>query len=144
MALVPQGLVLLLSMAQTVAVIRLGRKQVLVQRLQAVESLARVTVLASDKTGTLTTGAITLEKVEPLTDDGRGGDGRVETALAAIAAADEFPNATMKAIQAAHPHDPGWSVVDRIPFDSTHKYHGGRVRARRRVVRRRARGAAPW
>ena len=69
-ALVPQGLVLLLSMAQTVAVIRLGRKQVLVQRLQAVESLARVTVLASDKTGTLTTGAITLEKVEPLTDAG--------------------------------------------------------------------------
>jgi cation-transporting P-type ATPase E len=119
-ALVPQGLVLLLSMAQTVAVIRLGRKQVLVQRLQAVESLARVTVLASDKTGTLTTGAITLEKVEPLTD-GPGG-GRLETALAAIGAADEFPNPTMKAIQAAHPDDPGWSVVDRIPFDSTHKF----------------------
>ena len=75
MALVPQGLVLLLSMAQTVAVIRLGRKQVLVQRLQAVESLARVTVLASDKTGTLTTGAITLEKVEPLTDDGPAATG---------------------------------------------------------------------
>jgi cation-transporting ATPase E len=129
-ALVPQGLVLLLSMAQAVAVIRLGRKQVLVQRLQAVESLARVTVLASDKTGTLTTGAITLEKVEPLTGDGPGG-GRVDTALAAIAAADEFPNPTMRAIQAAHPHDPGWSVVDRIPFDSTHKFsavefaHGG-------------------
>jgi cation-transporting P-type ATPase E len=122
-ALVPQGLVLLLSMAQTVAVIRLGRKQVLVQRLQAVESLARVTVLASDKTGTLTTGAITLEKIEPLTTPGTaGGDGRVELALAAIAAADEYPNATMKAIQAAHPDDPGWSVVDRVPFDSTHKY----------------------
>jgi cation-transporting P-type ATPase E len=117
-ALVPQGLVLLLSMAQTVAVIRLGRKQVLVQRLQAVESLARVTVLASDKTGTLTTGAITLEKVEPLSEPG----GRVDAALAAIAAADEFPNATMKAIQEARPNDPGWSVVGRVPFDSTHKY----------------------
>jgi cation-transporting P-type ATPase E len=122
-ALVPQGLVLLLSMAQTVAVIRLGRKQVLVQRLQAVESLARVTVLASDKTGTLTTGAIALEKIEPLTDQEPGrGDGRVEAALAAIAAADEFPNPTMQAIQAAHPQDPGWAVVDRIPFDSTHKF----------------------
>jgi cation-transporting P-type ATPase E len=115
-ALVPQGLVLLLSLAQAVAVIRLGRKQVLVQRLQAVESLARVTVLASDKTGTLTTGAVTLEKIEPLTD------GRVDTALAAIGAADEYPNATMRAIQAAHPQDPGWSVVARVPFDSTHKY----------------------
>jgi cation-transporting P-type ATPase E len=115
-ALVPQGLVLLLSLAQAVAVIRLGRKQVLVQRLQAVESLARVTVLASDKTGTLTTGAVTLEKIEPLTD------GHVDTALAAIGAADEYPNATMKAIQAAHPEDPGWPVVARVPFDSTHKY----------------------
>ena len=107
---------LLLSLAQAVAVIRLGRKQVLVQRLQAVESLARVTVLASDKTGTLTTGAVTLEKVEWLTD------GQLDTALAAIGAADEYPNATMKAIQAAHPEDPGWSVVARVPFDSTHKY----------------------
>jgi cation-transporting ATPase E len=115
-ALVPQGLVLLLSLAQAVAVIRLGRKQVLVQRLQAVESLARITVLASDKTGTLTTGAVTLEKVERLTD------GHVDTALAAIGAADEYPNATMKAIQAAHPDDPGWSVVARVPFDSAHKY----------------------
>ena len=50
-ALVPQGLVLLLSMAQAVAVIRLGRAQVLVQQLQAVETLARVTLLATDKTG---------------------------------------------------------------------------------------------
>ncbi len=64
-ALVPQGLVLLLSMAQTVAVIRLGRRHVLVQRLQAVETLARVTVLASDKTGTLTTGAVVLDRIEP-------------------------------------------------------------------------------
>jgi cation-transporting ATPase E len=122
-ALVPQGLVLLLSLAQAVAVIRLGRKQVLVQRLQAVESLARVTVLASDKTGTLTTGAIALEKVETLGDGASGdGDRRVATALAAVAAADEFPNATMKAIQEAHPDDPGWSVVDRVPFDSRYKY----------------------
>ena len=124
-ALVPQGLVLLLSMAQAVAVIRLGRKKVLVQRLQAVETLARITVLASDKTGTLTTGAVKLEKVEPLAKpgaDGTGSAGRTEVALAAMAAADEFPNATMKAIRAAHPDDPGWPVAGRIPFDSAHKY----------------------
>ena len=75
-ALVPQGLVLLLSMAQAVAVIRLGRKNVLVQQLQAVETLARVTVLATDKTGTLTDGEVTLERVEPLDGCGDGrGDG---------------------------------------------------------------------
>jgi magnesium-transporting ATPase (P-type) len=117
-ALVPQGLVLLLSMAQTVAVIRLGRRRVLVQRLQAVETLARVTVLASDKTGTLTTGAVNLDSVEAL----QRSDGHVEQALAAVAAADEFPNATMLAVQVSHARDPGWVVRDRIPFDSAHKY----------------------
>ena len=122
-ALVPQGLVLLLSMAQTVAVIRLGRKQVLVQRLQAVETLARVTVLASDKTGTLTTGAVTLERVEVLDGDGGVAAGDpVERVLAAVAFADDYPNATMRAIQVARPDHPGWSVVDRLPFDSSHKY----------------------
>ena len=124
-ALVPQGLVLLLSMAQTVAVIRLGRRHVLVQRLEAVETLARVTVLASDKTGTLTTGAVILDQIEPF---GRGGslepdrDRPVEGALAAVASADDFPNATMKALQAANLEDPGWPVAGRIPFDSAHKY----------------------
>ena len=119
-ALVPQGLVLLLSTAQTVAVIRLGRRNVLVQRLQAVETLARVTVLGSDKTGTLTTGAVTLDKVEELRPSDT--DGHVERALAAVAAADDFPNATMKAVQAAHPRHPGWTARDRIPFDSAHKF----------------------
>jgi cation-transporting ATPase E len=117
-ALVPQGLVLLLSMTQAVAVIRLGRKGVLVQQLPAVETLARVTVLASDKTGTLTTGEVRLERVDPL--DPVATD--VESTLAAIARVDEFPNATIKAISEAHPTSPGWKPSDRIPFDSTHKY----------------------
>src|SRR4029078_5189130 len=68
-ALVPQGLVLLLSLAQAVAVIRLGRQKVLVQQLQAVETLARVTLLATDKTGTLTTGAVVLDNVHVLDHD---------------------------------------------------------------------------
>ena len=87
--------------------------------------MARVTVLASDKTGTLTTGAVILDQIEPF---GRGGslepdrDRPVEGALAAVASADDFPNATMKALQAANLEDPGWPVAGRIPFDSAHKY----------------------
>jgi cation-transporting ATPase E len=115
-ALVPQGLVLLLSMALAVAVIRLGRKNVLVQQLQAVETLARVTVLASDKTGTLTDGAVEFEQVEPLDQ------ADVEDALAAVAAADEFPNATMSAVKVQFPSAPSWALTGRIPFDSAHKY----------------------
>ena len=120
-ALVPQGLVLLLSLAQAVAVIRLGRNRVLVQQLAAVETLARVTVLATDKTGTLTTGAVSLVDVHPPTP-GSPVDERVANVLASMAAADEHPNATMAAIAAAYPEVPGWTVDEHIPFDSAHKF----------------------
>jgi cation-transporting ATPase E len=116
-ALVPQGLVLLLSMAQAVAVIRLGRAQVLVQQLQAVETLARVTLLATDKTGTLTTGSVVLDQVHVL-----DGDLPVDDALGALAAADPHPDATIGAIATARPAHPGWTVRDRIPFASAYKY----------------------
>ena len=89
-ALVPQGLVLLLSLAQAVAVIRLGRQKVLVQQLQAVETLARVTLLATDKTGTLTTGAVVLDDVHVLDHDLP-----VDAALGALAAADPHPDPTI-------------------------------------------------
>jgi cation-transporting ATPase E len=116
-ALVPQGLVLLLSMAQAVAVIRLGRARVLVQQLQAVETLARVTLLAADKTGTLTTGAVVLEHVDVLDDAAPVAD-----VLAALVAADPHPDPTIAAIGAVHRDDPGWAVCERIPFSSAYKY----------------------
>ena len=92
-AMVPEGLVLLMSLAFAVAVLRLAKRSVLVQELPAVEGLARVDVLCIDKTGTLTEGKLSVVAVEPL-DGGPG----VDDALAAIAAADEHPNATMSAI----------------------------------------------
>ncbi|MEM8618094.1 MAG: HAD-IC family P-type ATPase [Actinomycetota bacterium] len=116
-ALVPQGLVLLLSMAQAVAVIRLGRAGVLVQRLEAVETLARVTLLATDKTGTLTTGAVRLDHTIPLDPDAP-----IDDALGALAAADEHPDATIAAIAAAYPTDPGWTIEERVPFASRYKF----------------------
>ena len=57
-AMVPEGLVLLTSIAFSVAVVRLARRRVLVQELPAVEGLARVDVLCIDKTGTLTEGRL--------------------------------------------------------------------------------------
>ncbi|MEM9514334.1 MAG: HAD-IC family P-type ATPase [Actinomycetota bacterium] len=116
-ALVPQGLVLLLSMAQAVAVIRLGRAGVLVQRLEAVETLARVTLLATDKTGTLTTGAVRLDHVVALDEQSP-----VDDALGALAAADEHPDATISAIAVAYPQSPGWTVAGRVPFSSRYKF----------------------
>src|SRR5262249_4605955 len=67
-AMVPEGLVLLTSVAFAVAVVRLGRRRVLTQELQAVEGLARVDVLCIDKTGTLTEGRLAVEEVRSLSD----------------------------------------------------------------------------
>ena len=117
-AMVPEGLVLLMSIAFAVAVTRLAKRNVLVQELPAVEGLARVDVLCIDKTGTLTAGKLAVVAVEPL-----DGDDRFEPALAAIAAADEHPNATMAAIAERYPTAPsGWSETASVPFSSARKW----------------------
>ncbi len=64
--MVPEGLVLLTSIAFGVAAVTLARRNVLVQELPAVEGLARVDVVCLDKTGTLTEGEIVFDEVEPL------------------------------------------------------------------------------
>ena len=100
-AMVPEGLVLLTSVAFALGVVRLARRRVLVQELPAVEVLARVDVLCIDKTGTLTEGRLVVDEVELLGEDGSHRD-----ALAALAAAEPHPNATLLAIRESFP-DPG-------------------------------------
>jgi cation-transporting P-type ATPase E len=117
-AMVPEGLVLLMSIAFAVAVLRLAKRNVLVQELPAVEGLARVDVLCIDKTGTLTAGKLAVVSVESL-----DGELQVEDALAAIAAADDHPNATMSAIGERYPTVPsGWSQTASVPFSSVRKW----------------------
>ncbi|MEN0134196.1 MAG: HAD-IC family P-type ATPase, partial [Rhodococcus sp. (in: high G+C Gram-positive bacteria)] len=58
--MVPEGLVLMTSIAFAVGVIRLGQRQCLVQELPAIEGLARVDVVCADKTGTLTENGMRL------------------------------------------------------------------------------------
>ena len=67
-AMVPLGLVLVTSIAFAVGAVTLARRNVLIQELPAVEGLARVDVLCLDKTGTITTGEMTLDGVEPIAD----------------------------------------------------------------------------
>jgi cation-transporting ATPase E len=116
--MVPEGLVLLMSVAFAVAVLRLAKRNVLVQELPAVEGLARVDVLCIDKTGTLTAGRLAVVSVESL-----DGEAQVEEALAAIAAADEHPNATMAAIGERYPTvTNGWSETASLPFSSARRW----------------------
>ncbi len=119
-AMVPEGLVLLTSLAFAVGVVRLARQKVLVQELPAVEVLARVDVLCIDKTGTLTEGRLLVDHVEPL-----GEGGTHEEALAALAASDPHPNATLRAIGESFDERPeGWSVGATVPFSSARKWSG--------------------
>ena len=62
--MIPEGLILLTSVAMAVGVVKLGRRNTLVQELSGIETLARADVLCLDKTGTITTGTMELEAVE--------------------------------------------------------------------------------
>ena len=97
-AMVPDGLVLLTSLAFITGVIALARRQALAKELASVELLARVDTLCLDKTGTITTGEISFGHAEPL-GSATGSD--ATEALAALASADAAPNATLAAVAAA-------------------------------------------
>jgi cation-transporting ATPase E len=118
-AMVPEGLVLLTSVAFAVGVVRLGRRRVLVQELPAVEGLARVDVICFDKTGTLTEGRLAVESLEVL-------DERHDPApaLGALAASDPNPNATLQAIGEAFAQPAGWWPTGTVPFSSDRKWSG--------------------
>ncbi|MET7293267.1 cation-translocating P-type ATPase [Streptomyces griseoloalbus] len=119
--MVPEGLVLLTSIAFAVGVIRLGRKQCLVQELPAIEGLARVDTVCLDKTGTLTEGGMDVTGLRVLGD----GDGTyVRKVLGALGASDPRPNASLKAIIDAYPDAEDWYRLDTLPFSSARKYSG--------------------
>jgi cation-transporting ATPase E len=120
--MVPEGLVLLTSIAFAVGVIRLGQRRVLVQELPAIEGLARVDVVCLDKTGTLTDTTMTLHSVQEL--DGAFTDVPVEQVLASLAAADPQPNASLQVIADAYPTSPGWTVTGAAAFSSARKWSG--------------------
>ncbi|MEV6742095.1 cation-translocating P-type ATPase [Streptomyces sp. NPDC051104] len=119
--MVPEGLVLLTSVAFAIGVIRLGRKQVLVQELPAIEGLARVDTVCLDKTGTLTEGGMDVTELRPL----QGADEtHIRKVLGALGEADPRPNASLQAIIDAYPDSEDWRCTEALPFSSARKYSG--------------------
>jgi cation-transporting ATPase E len=116
--MVPEGLVLLTSLAFGIAAVTLARRKVLVQELPAVEGLARVDVVCLDKTGTLTEGDVVFDRLEVLPGCD---EATVGAALGALAG-DENRNATLAAIAAAFPPPDGWTRTGVIPFSSARKW----------------------
>ncbi|MEU9150066.1 cation-translocating P-type ATPase [Streptomyces sp. NPDC048417] len=119
--MVPEGLVLLTSVAFAIGVIRLGRQQCLVQELPAIEGLARVDTVCLDKTGTLTEGGMDVTELRSL-------DGVDETyvrkVLGSLGESDPRPNASLQAIIDAYPDSEDWRCVESLPFSSARKYSG--------------------
>ena len=117
-AMVPDGLVLLTSLAFVAGVIALARRNALAKELATVELLARVDMLCLDKTGTITTGDISFHDAVPV-DAAERAD--VAEALAALAHTDPDANATVRALLDVG-KDPGWERTGSQPFSSATKW----------------------
>ncbi|MBQ5991609.1 MAG: HAD-IC family P-type ATPase [Clostridia bacterium] len=114
--MIPEGLILLTSVALTAGVIKLGRRKTLVQELFGIETLARVDVLCVDKTGTLTTGEMTFERFVPLAAD----EAELREKTAAFTAAFEAASGTIRAIADAIGQKEK-TATSVLPFSSTRK-----------------------
>jgi cation-transporting ATPase E len=118
--LVPEGLVLLASVAFAVGAARMARRGALVQRLSAVESLAGVDVVCVDKTGTLTDGTLALDELVPL---GGHSEAELRAAVGAFATSLAGRNPTADAIATAL-GGRTLSVKVEVPFSSRWKWSG--------------------
>jgi magnesium-transporting ATPase (P-type) len=118
--LIPEGLVLLMSVTLAVAAVRLARMDTLVQQMSATESLAAVDTICVDKTGTLTDG--TLELVDVISADPERADS-TERALGRFAASAGERNRTLETIADAFPANAA-TVAAEVPFSSEWKWSG--------------------
>jgi len=121
--LIPEGLVLLMSVTFAVAAVRLARRDTLVQQMSATESLAAVDTICVDKTGTLTDGQLRLLGVEVA--DGHDAE-EATAALGRFAASAGDRNRTLETVAEAFPATPA-RVGGEVPFSSKWKWSGLRL-----------------
>ena len=110
--MIPEGLILLVSVSLAVAAMKLARRKVLVQELYCVETLARVDVLCFDKTGTITTGNMNVVEI----------DDEVGEKLSSYLAYFEDENATSRALKKYLNCEKKWQVAELGAFSSKNKY----------------------
>ena len=110
--MIPEGLILLVSVSLAVAAMKLAKKKVLVQELYCVETLARVDVLCFDKTGTITTGNMNVVEI----------DDEVAEKLSSYLAYFDDENATSRALKNRLTCEKQWDVEELGAFSSKNKY----------------------
>lgn len=125
-SLIPQGMIMSMTVLFAYGVVNISKYHTLVQRVNAVASLGTVTVLCADKTGTLTTNELSLEKIVPI---GNNSEEKVMNKLALFSCHVSWANKTLQAVAAAvQPlQTPEMSDVKKIrefPFSSEYKWSG--------------------
>ena len=110
--MIPEGLILLVSVSLAVAAMKLAKKKVLVQELYCVETLARVDVLCFEKTGTITTGNMNVVEI----------DEKVSSELSSYLAYFEDENATSRALKNHLTCEKKWDIDEIGAFSSKNKY----------------------
>lgn len=119
-SMIPEGLMLLTSVAFAVGAANLARKKVLVQALPSIETLARVDVICLDKTGTITDGTLKFETalMENISDS------RFDAIMGALMQHLNDQNATAQALRKAFPASGDWQAEKVVPFSSARKWSG--------------------
>ena len=118
--IVPEGLILLISLTAAVSAFKIAQRGVLAQQLNAVESLASVNVVCTDKTGTLTEPAL---RVTALVAAAGVDEATLARAIASYAASAPSRNLTLQAIADAGLADVETrSVVAEVPFSSRRRW----------------------
>jgi cation-transporting P-type ATPase E len=120
--LVPEGLILLISLTAAVSAFKMAQRGVLAQQLNAVESLASVDVVLTDKTGTLTEPTLRVVSLVPAAD---ADEPALAHALATYAASAPSRNLTLEAIgEAALADAAPREVHAQVPFSSRRRWSG--------------------
>ena len=117
--MIPEGLVLLASVALAVSIIKLAREKTLIQELYSLENLSRVDVICLDKTGTLTDGTMHVVDVKFIGDEGEATE-HLRTLLGAFAET----NPTSTALTERYGSSTGIAIKEKIPFSSAKKRSG--------------------
>ena len=138
LGMIPEGLVLLTSVALTLGALVLANKKTLVQELYCIETLARVDTLCLDKTGTITEGTMCVERVEPWNEASENKDTdeiptededepdlhEIENMMANLMYVLKDQNATIDALRKRFPAKSSMTLEHIIPFSSDRKYSG--------------------